>query len=62
MKNNQWIWAIALVVLLCVIVPYGVLGEVHAWYGSFLFWALAGLVVIVVNIVMTRDFKEHDRD
>ncbi|MBE0462159.1 hypothetical protein EI547_01630 [Halomonas sp. FME20] len=62
MKRGKWIMTVWLVVLLSCVVPYTLLTNTAAWYGSFLFWACAGLVVIALNIFITRDFKEHDRD
>ncbi|WP_298015572.1 hypothetical protein [uncultured Castellaniella sp.] len=51
------IWLLA---LLCYGVPYLFLDRVNAWYGSFLFWTLAGALVIVLNLVATRDFREDE--
>jgi len=51
---------IAILVVLCVLVPYTVLSHVNAWYGSFLFWTVAGLLVIVLNLLATRDFKDPE--
>lgn len=62
MKRSRWIWLVWGVVLLCYVVPYTLLSDVARWYGSFLFWALAGLAVIAVNVLITRDFKEHSDD
>lgn len=45
------------VILACYAVPYLILGSVTAWYGSFLFWTLAGVVVIILNIFATANFK-----
>ncbi len=58
MKTSKWIWFVWLLVALCYIVPYSVLSNVQTWYGSFLFWSLIGVLVIVANIFMTKDFKE----
>lgn len=58
MKTSKWIWFVWLLVALCYIVPYSVLSNVQTWYGSFLFWSLIGVLVIVANIFMTEDFKE----
>lgn len=62
MKRSRWIWLVWVVVLLCYVVPYTLLSDVARWYGSFLFWALAGLVIIALNVLITRDFKEHSDD
>ncbi|WP_322995593.1 hypothetical protein [Castellaniella sp.] len=51
------IWLLA---LLCFIVPYWVLDQINAWYGSFLFWALAGVLVIVCNFIATRNLQGQD--
>lgn len=52
------VWLLA---ILCYGVPYWVLDEVNAWYGSFLFWTIAGVLVIVCNVLATRGFREQDR-
>lgn len=62
MKRSKWIWTVWIVVLLSCLVPYTLLTNVEAWYGSFLFWTCAGLVVIALNIFITKDFEEHDHD
>ncbi|MDA5564604.1 MULTISPECIES: hypothetical protein [Cobetia] len=62
MKRSKWIWLIWALVLLCYAVPYTLLSDVSAWYGSFLFWSVAGLVVIAVNLYITKDFEEHGND
>ena len=36
------------------VVPYTWLTEVRAWYGSFLFWSLFALAVIIVVFFTTR--------
>lgn len=58
MKTSKWIWFVWLLVVLSYVVPYSVLTDVQTWYGSFLFWSLIGVLVIVANIFMTQDFKE----
>ncbi|UYF99634.1 MULTISPECIES: hypothetical protein [unclassified Halomonas] len=62
MARDKWIGAIAMLVVLCCLVPYTLLSNVAAWYGSFLFWSVAGVVVIALNVFITKGFKEHDRD
>ncbi|MEA2117772.1 hypothetical protein [Halovibrio sp. HP20-50] len=62
MKRSKWIWLVWVVVLLSGLVPYTLLSDVARWYGSFLFWAVAGVVVIAVNVLITRDFEEHSDD
>lgn len=50
----------AILVLLCFVVPYAFLSDVNAWYGSFLFWTLCGLLTIGLNLVSTHDFSDFD--
>ncbi|OLO04678.1 MULTISPECIES: hypothetical protein [Salinicola] len=57
MSARGWIWGVWILVLSCYVVPYGLLGQVHAWYGSFLFWCVVGVLVIVANIMITRTFQ-----
>jgi len=62
MKRSKWIWLVWAVVLLSYLVPYTLLSGVALWYGSFLFWMLAGLVIIALNVFITKDFEEHSND
>ena len=62
MERRKRIWLVWAVVLLCYLVPYTLLNGISRWYGSFLFWALAGLVIIALNVYITQDFKEHSDD
>jgi len=57
MSARRWIWGVWILVLSCYVVPYGLLGGVEAWYGSFLFWCVVGVLVIIANIMITRTFK-----
>ncbi|WP_104204959.1 hypothetical protein [Billgrantia saliphila] len=57
--RSKGIWLVWGVVALCYAVPYVLLTDVARWYGSFLFWTLAGLAVIVLNTFITRDFKDR---
>ncbi|WP_330647169.1 hypothetical protein [Thioclava sp. FTW29] len=52
----------ALVILASYGVPYLLLGDIAAWYGCFLFWALAGLAVIGLNVVATAGFAAQEED
>lgn len=56
MPGNRGIWWVWLLVLLSYVVPYTLLSDVQAWYGSFLFWTAVGLLVVVLNILITRRF------
>ena len=58
MGKRELFWAIICIVLilLAYIIPYTVLTDVAKWYGSFLLWVMLGLVIIVVNIIITKDW------
>lgn len=58
MSRRILLAAIVVVVLACFIVPFTLLRNVDAWYGSFLFWSLASVVVIAINWVLGADWKE----
>ncbi|WP_280563559.1 hypothetical protein [Chromohalobacter sp. 48-RD10] len=49
---------LGVLVVAAVLVPYTLLRDVQAWYGSMLFWGLTGLAVLVLNLLVTADFKE----
>ncbi|MER0236704.1 hypothetical protein [Fulvimarina sp. MAC8] len=49
-----------LLIAACYVVPYGMLGDVADWTGAFLFWSLAGLVVIALNAMATARFGDND--
>lgn len=56
MDRKSALIGIGVVIALCYAVPYLVLGHVAAWYGSFLFWCIAGVAVIVLNVIATSGF------
>ncbi|MFP3343725.1 hypothetical protein R0J87_14590 [Halomonas sp. SIMBA_159] len=62
MKRSKWIGLVWAVVLLSYLVPYTLLSDVSRWYGSFLFWAVAGVAIIALNVFITTDFKEYSDD
>jgi hypothetical protein len=58
MKGKEWKWALAILimVLLAYILPYTILTDVHAWYGSFLLWTVLTIIVIGINYFLTKDW------
>ncbi len=60
MKRRTALILVAVIVLACYAVPYLLIGQVAAWYGSFLFWTLAGLAIIVLNAIATAGFGGRD--
>jgi len=49
--------SIPVVMVLMFAVPFTLLREVNAWYGSFLFWSVGTIVVIGLNVILTRHWK-----
>ncbi len=60
MNKSEARWAVFLVILmvLAYVVPYTLLTNVDAWYGSFLFWSIFGLVIIVANVFITIKWSD----
>ena len=58
-RSDAWLLAsVPLIMLLMFVLPYTVLRDVNAWYGSLLFWIAATLAVIAINVVLTRRWKD----
>jgi len=55
----KWAWIIGILLLLAYIVPYVLLRNIDAWYGSFLFWNLFAIIVIIFNVFMTIDWRDE---
>lgn len=62
MNKNSWIGFIGVLVVLCYVLPYTVLSTVQVWYGSFLLWSIVGILVIVANFAITKDFEENENE
>lgn len=56
--KRLWGIIIIITILLAYIIPYTVLADVQSWTGSFLFWGITGIVIIIANIMLTRDWSE----
>ncbi|MGP4108184.1 hypothetical protein [Virgibacillus sp. L01] len=60
MKHNKSkvVWGVLIVflILLAYVLPYTVLSGIQAWYGSFLLWGGIGLLIIVANFMVTKDW------
>lgn len=59
MSNKEKLWGsiCLLLVLLAYIVPYIFLSDVTAWYGSFFLWLVLGLFIILINHIITRNWR-----
>ncbi|WP_323006679.1 hypothetical protein [Pseudorhodobacter sp.] len=48
---------VGILIVACYAVPYLLLQSVETWHGSFLFWTLAGVFTIVLNVIATLGFN-----
>ncbi|RYG72417.1 hypothetical protein EU245_10580 [Lentibacillus lipolyticus] len=51
-----WGVLIVFLILSAYVIPYTLLSGVDAWYGSFLLWGMIGALVIIANIMVTKDW------
>ncbi|PXY24639.1 hypothetical protein [Prauserella muralis] len=61
MENRRARWLLAtvlIIVLLNFLVPYTLLRDVDAWYGSMLFWLVSTAIVIGINAVVSSSWEE----
>ncbi|KRE38939.1 hypothetical protein ASG73_00790 [Janibacter sp. Soil728] len=56
--TRRWLIVPLVLILLSFVLPYTLLSDVDAWYGSFLFWTLATAVVIGVNAVISSRWED----
>lgn len=53
-----WLVVVLLLILLSYLIPYTLLRDVDAWYGSLLFWSAATMVVIAVNVIVSSAWRD----
>lgn len=53
-----WLSAIVVIMAACFVVPFTLLRDVDAWYGSFLFWVIAAVAVIGINVAVSADWED----
>lgn len=58
-RKSSWLILIAVAILSAFVVPYTLLRNVDAWYGSFLFWVVITAVVIGVNAIVSASWKDE---
>jgi hypothetical protein len=57
-RGMAWAGVLAVLVVLAFVVPYALLSDIDAWYGSFLFWILFVLVAIAINTLIMWRWKD----
>jgi len=60
-RKNEAVWAIIIfiAVVLAFVIPYTVLEDTAKWYGSFLFWTILTIIVIIINYFLTKDWGKE---
>ncbi|TQS73654.1 hypothetical protein ERN12_07985 [Rhodobacteraceae bacterium] len=58
MLRKSALGLMAVVIVACYAVPFLWIGDTPRWTGSFLFWCLAGVAVIVLNAAAMAGFRE----
>ena len=56
-RGTMTLIALALLIVLAYVVPYGFLTGVSAWSGAFLFWTLFGLAAIALIFRLVSGWK-----
>ncbi|WP_188455188.1 hypothetical protein [Virgibacillus oceani] len=51
-----WGVLIFFLILLAYILPYTILSGIQTWYGSFLLWGIIGILIIIANFMVTKDW------
>lgn len=49
---------IVILILAAYILPYTIMTTIDDWYGSFLLWGVIGTLIIGLNMIVTRDWRE----
>lgn len=58
-RKSLWLVAVAVLIVAAFVVPYTLLSDVDAWYGSFLFWVLLTALVIAVNAIVSAAWRDE---
>lgn len=53
-----WVGVTLVLVFLAYLVPYTVLRGVDSVWGSFLFWSVFGFLAVLVNVAVSRGWRE----
>lgn len=58
MTNREKGWGIVILILVVLgyLVPYTLLRNVTYWYGSLLVWIGLAVIVVIVNVILTKDW------
>lgn len=61
MNKREGIFAIIITILIlsAFIIPFTVLSNVEKWYGSFLFWIVITVIIIILNHFLTRNWGDE---
>lgn len=57
-KGLLWMAAVWILLVSAYVVPYTILSDVDAWYGSFLFWLVFALATFSINASIARNWRD----
>ncbi|MFD1066772.1 hypothetical protein [Oceanobacillus locisalsi] len=60
MKEKHAAIMITISVFIAFVVPFTLFSNVEKWYGSFLFWLIVTIIVIVFNAILTKDWSNEE--
>lgn len=52
--------SVPVIMLAMFVLPYTLLRNVDAWYGSMLLWTVGTLAVIAVNVVISMNWEDEE--
>ncbi|ENH97921.1 hypothetical protein J416_03181 [Gracilibacillus halophilus YIM-C55.5] len=59
-KEKKWGLFLLIIVLSAYIIPYTLLSDVTKWYGSYFLWCVFGLIAIIANFFLTKDWGDEE--
>lgn len=58
-RKSLWLIVIAVLMISAFVVPFTLLTDVDAWYGSFLFWVILTALVIAINAIVSAAWRDE---
>ena len=59
MEGKKWFVLIGIITILGHLLPYTLLTDVQAWYGSFLLWLVLDIALIFIAMMITKNFQDR---
>ncbi|MCH1623720.1 hypothetical protein [Fredinandcohnia quinoae] len=60
MSKKELLWGglCICLILLAYIIPFTILKNITFWYGSFLLWIILALLIIGINYILVKDWRD----